>query len=117
MRGKTDIEHYINLGRKLRKIRKEQDLNQKEVASEIGVTFQQYQKYERGENRIPIKALVTFCELTNSDIKELTSCMVNKELENQYTKDASFIVYSIAKLVYCNKKIKIFLDFDLSKEL
>lgn len=73
MRRKTDdSEYFLNLGRKLRKIRKNHGLSQKEVAAIIGVTFQQYQKYESGENRIPANSLVIFCELTDSDIKELT---------------------------------------------
>ena len=120
MRGKKDIEYYISLGKKIREIKKRQGLSQKEVAKILGVTFQQYQKYERGINRIPIKALVTFCELTNSDIKELTACDINKKIEdnniNIDLNNNSFVSYSIAKLVYSNKKIKMLLEFDLNQK-
>jgi transcriptional regulator with XRE-family HTH domain len=75
MRTQIDnTEYYQNLGKKIRKIREEQGLLQREVALTMGITSQQYQKYENAANRIPTKALVTFCELTNSDIKELTGC-------------------------------------------
>jgi transcriptional regulator with XRE-family HTH domain len=77
MRGKIDnTEYYKNLGKNLLRIREGYGLLQREVADKMGVTFQQYQKYERGENRIPAKSLVTFCELTNTDIKEITGCTV-----------------------------------------
>ena len=85
MRGKADIEYYKKLGKQMREIRKEEGLNQKEVASKIGITFQQLQKYERGENRIPTKAVVTFCELTNTDIQDLTGCMANKKMVSYNT--------------------------------
>jgi transcriptional regulator with XRE-family HTH domain len=45
MRGQIDnSEYYLNLGKKIRKIREEQGLLQREVALKMGVTFQQYQK-------------------------------------------------------------------------
>ncbi|MCB1463623.1 MAG: helix-turn-helix transcriptional regulator [Nitratireductor sp.] len=41
-------------GRELARMRKAQSLSQAEMAAKIGVSTQQYGKYERGENRIPI---------------------------------------------------------------
>lgn len=117
MRRKVDhSEYYINLGRKLREIRENQKLSQKAVAVKLGISCQQYQKYESGENRIPTNSLVIFCELTNSDIKELTDFNINKEVENQNIKNDSFSSYSIAKLAYSNKKIRVFLEFDLNQK-
>ena len=79
MRGQIDnTEYYQELGKNIRKIRENKKLLQKDVALKLGVTFQQYQKYEKGSNRIPTKAVVTFCELTNTDIKELTGCSIEK---------------------------------------
>lgn len=43
------------LGQQLKKHRKSSGLTQKEVADEIGVSFQQYQKYETGRNRITVE--------------------------------------------------------------
>lgn len=45
------------IGRNLRKLREGVDLTQKDVASLLGISFQQVQKYERGENRLPVDRL------------------------------------------------------------
>ena len=91
MRGQIDYtEYYKELGRKIRDIREKNNLTQREIAIKVGVTFQQYQKYERGENRIPTKALVIFCELTNTDIKKLTGCMVDNEEEDNKEKVVNY---------------------------
>lgn len=49
-RSATPVD--IAIGRKLRQFRISRDLSQAELARELGITFQQVQKYERGTNRI-----------------------------------------------------------------
>jgi len=44
--------HDEEVGRRLRARRLEQELSQTELGEQIGVTFQQLQKYEKGVNRI-----------------------------------------------------------------
>jgi transcriptional regulator with XRE-family HTH domain len=46
----NSIRFNIHVGTKLRNIRLKKQLNQSKVASEINVTFQQIQKYEKGAN-------------------------------------------------------------------
>jgi transcriptional regulator with XRE-family HTH domain len=46
--GKSDIE----LGKRIRLRRIEKDISQTELGDELGVTFQQVQKYEKGVNRV-----------------------------------------------------------------
>jgi transcriptional regulator with XRE-family HTH domain len=46
-----------HVGRRLRSLRKTNDLSQKEVAGMAGISFQQLQKYERGNNRISASRL------------------------------------------------------------
>jgi transcriptional regulator with XRE-family HTH domain len=46
--GKPDIE----LGRRIRLRRLEQDVSQTELGDKVGVSFQQIQKYEKGVNRV-----------------------------------------------------------------
>ncbi len=55
----TTDEFSQNLGRNLRRIRCNKGLTQKAVASVLSVSFQQIQKYETGQNRIPIEKLLT----------------------------------------------------------
>lgn len=49
------IEQYV--AEQMREFRIEQGLTQEAMAKEIGVTFQQYQKYEKGDNRISVGKL------------------------------------------------------------
>lgn len=46
--GKPDIE----LGKRIRLRRVEQKISQAELGAELGVSFQQVQKYEKGVNRV-----------------------------------------------------------------
>jgi transcriptional regulator with XRE-family HTH domain len=45
-------KHDVELGRRLRLRRVEQEMSQVELAGKLGVSFQQLQKYEKGVNRI-----------------------------------------------------------------
>lgn len=62
VKGKP-LEADIQLGRELRRYRMKCMLTQDQVAQELGVTFQQVQKYERGANRISATKLVIVCEM------------------------------------------------------
>lgn len=48
----------VQVGITIRRVRKERGLSQTEIATAIGITFQQFQKYERGANRISASMLV-----------------------------------------------------------
>ncbi len=45
------------IGQNFRSLREQAGLTQKEIARKLGVSFQQIQKYERGENRLPVDRL------------------------------------------------------------
>jgi transcriptional regulator with XRE-family HTH domain len=51
----------IHVGAKVKSRRLMLGLSQEELASAIGLTFQQVQKYERGTNRISVSRLVDIC--------------------------------------------------------
>jgi transcriptional regulator with XRE-family HTH domain len=57
----ADIEKYV--GKKMRLFRQLKALSQSDCAACLGITFQQYQKYESGKNRIPISRLMKLAEL------------------------------------------------------
>ena len=42
----------VQIGQKIRALRLDRGLSQKQVAAKLGVSFQQLQKYERGANRV-----------------------------------------------------------------
>src|SRR5690348_13323614 len=53
---------YEVLGRNIRLTRNAAGKSQEEVAAHLGVTFQQFQKYEKGSNRIPVDRLVSLAD-------------------------------------------------------
>ena len=49
-RKPTEMDHVV--GRQLRAARKERGLTQEQLANQVGLTFQQIQKYEKAVNRV-----------------------------------------------------------------
>jgi len=58
------------IGNLIKKIRNEHNLTQKELADQLGVTFQAVSKWERGLNIPDIQQLKAICDLYNLDIKD-----------------------------------------------
>ena len=56
------------LGHRLRQIREAQGLSQEKLAKEIGVVFQQIQKYESGINRMSCSLLLKMLEVMHISI-------------------------------------------------
>ena len=52
-----------SLGKKLRQLREGRGLSQEKLAREIGVVFQQIQKYEAGINRISCSRLLKILDV------------------------------------------------------
>jgi len=63
---KRDIE----VGRRLRTYRLQRGLSQEKLADQLGVTFQQVQKYEKGTNRISAGRLQRISEVLDIPITE-----------------------------------------------
>jgi transcriptional regulator with XRE-family HTH domain len=59
------------IGARLRAFRLQRKLSQTALATPLGITFQQIQKYEKGRNRISGSALVKLCELLNVKPEQL----------------------------------------------
>jgi transcriptional regulator with XRE-family HTH domain len=62
---------YKELGLRIKSLRVMNGYNQNAIASFIGVTFQQVQKYESGANRIPIIQLVRLANLFSEGLPGL----------------------------------------------
>ena len=56
---------YIDIGEKLKILRKSKGLSLKSAAKLIDVTYQQLQKYESGVNRVPVDKMMTLCSVYN----------------------------------------------------
>lgn len=53
------------VGANIKRIRQSRGLSQERVAELLGVTFQQIQKYEKGQNRFPVGRMIVFCRHLN----------------------------------------------------
>lgn len=61
VRTATEVDAFV--GAQLKALRKAAGLSQTGLANQVGVTFQQVQKYERGVNRIGASRLWEFCKI------------------------------------------------------
>ena len=61
VRTATEVDAFV--GAQLKALRKSAGYSQTELAKQVGVTFQQIQKYERGTNRIGASRLWGFCKV------------------------------------------------------
>ncbi len=50
------MKNYVQ---RIRELREDHDLTQREVAAVLGTTQQVYSRYESGENEMPIRHLIT----------------------------------------------------------
>lgn len=64
IRTKERFKHVdLEIGLRVRRRRLELDMSQETLAGQLGLTFQQVQKYEKGTNRISCATLVAICEI------------------------------------------------------
>lgn len=66
---KRDVE----VGRRVRAFRLQKGLSQEKLADQLGVTFQQVQKYEKGTNRIAAGRLQRIAEILDVPITDFFS--------------------------------------------
>ena len=59
------------LGERIRRRRRELGLSQSALGGQLGITFQQVQKYENGTNRVSATMLVKLCDALAMAVTEL----------------------------------------------
>ena len=85
------------IGLQLRKIRLMRGRTQSRVAKAVNVTFQQIQKYERGQNAISINIMMKLCEYLDVSIDFFIKPLEDKQLtflkrrENVYPIKQDFV--------------------------
>ncbi|WP_291006601.1 helix-turn-helix transcriptional regulator [Ferrovibrio sp.] len=67
-RGPRELQMDAAVGARLRSARQLAGMSQTDLASRVGVTFQQVQKYEKGMNRIGASRLQQFAEILNVSV-------------------------------------------------
>jgi transcriptional regulator with XRE-family HTH domain len=63
----------IEVGRRIRLRRTEMGMSQTQLGDELGITFQQVQKYEKGVNRVGASRLVKISEVLKTSVQFLTN--------------------------------------------
>ena len=58
----------IAVGARIRGLRELRDISQKELAKQLGVTYQQFQKYETGDNRVSAGRLWEIAKILRTTI-------------------------------------------------
>lgn len=81
---RREIDAHV--GKKLRHIRNLRGLSQEKLAAQIGLTFQQLQKYENGTNRVSASVLYEF-----SNILQVPISSFFEGLEDQNTKSEKML--------------------------
>lgn len=56
---------------RLRGLREDNDLTQREIAEYLGTSQTMYARYERGANEMPVRHLIALCRLYNVSADEL----------------------------------------------
>ena len=85
------------IGLQLRKIRLMRGRTQSRVSKAVGVTFQQIQKYERGQNAISINIIMKLCEYLDVSVDFFIKPLEDKQLtflkrrENVYQIKQDFV--------------------------
>lgn len=63
MQTMSNVQNDIQIGSKIRSFRLEAGLTQERLAEELGITFQQVQKYERGATKVNLIKLQQLAEV------------------------------------------------------
>lgn len=75
----NEAEIDARVGRKLKELRNGIGMTQSELADQTGITFQQIQKYENGQNRITVSRAVTICSALGVKLATLLEVAVNDD--------------------------------------
>lgn len=65
--------------KRIRDLREDNDMTQKELCSIINIHVNQYQKYERGEREIPVKYLIKLSKIYNVSTDYILGLTDHKE--------------------------------------
>lgn len=99
------VDCYV--GRRLKVLRKQKRLSQKDLAERLGVTFQQIQKYEKGLNRLPASRMLSICfalDITPNDLfRDLLSKECPPRAPLEYTREEIELIETLRQLTPINK--------------
>ncbi len=81
--------NLYDVGKKIKQLRMQMGLTQSQLAEKINISYQQIQKYEKGESQLSISR---FLEIANA--LEIDPCLLFDKLLNQTTAEPSTNYFS-----------------------
>ncbi len=69
--SEMDKRIHLHIGQRVRTLRITHGISQKKLGEILGVTFQQVQKYENGQNRITTDKLMILCAHFNMTMEQI----------------------------------------------
>jgi transcriptional regulator with XRE-family HTH domain len=76
----------IALGSRIRLRRRELGLSQEQLAREVGITFQQVQKYEHGTNRVSFSRLVEISQALHCGVIDIVGDLDKSEASSLFSR-------------------------------
>jgi transcriptional regulator with XRE-family HTH domain len=76
----------IALGSRIRLRRRELGLSQEQLAREVGITFQQVQKYEHGTNRVSFSRLVEIAQALRCGVIDIVGDLDKSEASSLFSR-------------------------------
>lgn len=81
----------VSLGARIRLRRRELGLSQDQLAREIGITFQQIQKYEHGTNRVSFSRLVEISAALHCNVIDLIAGLDNSKASGSLSRHIAYL--------------------------
>lgn len=93
------VELDKQIGASIRQFRLHRSMSQEALARELGITFQQMQKYEKGMNRVSTSALILICKALGITPKEILGAYFDGD-------DAPIIQELLQEIALRDRKLK-----------
>jgi transcriptional regulator with XRE-family HTH domain len=76
----------IALGSRIRLRRRELGFSQEQLARQVGITFQQVQKYEHGTNRVSFSRLVEIAQALNCSVMDIVGDLDKSNVSSLFSR-------------------------------
>ncbi|NAS19600.1 helix-turn-helix domain-containing protein [Clostridium butyricum] len=93
----------INIGEKLKRLREQQGLTQKQLAEKVGISVSNITKYEKGQLEPSIERLISLSEALNTSISNILTNSSNSDTDELLSsfKTNDFNKHNIDALTEC----------------
>ena len=107
----------MNIGEKIKKLRKEKNLTQKQLGESIGKSEISVRKYESGQTNVPVEVLFKISDILEVHPSELITSNINKdstiEVFKQYLESRNHSISDINLIKEMEHYINEYIEFKL----